>query len=257
MNRRNSCEVADSRRFERSYLFDAMIRSQCSCSQGHTQASGSKKAGAVLETPVSVELVNWSVEGTYFEACNCLPICPCRQIGGRDGGRSSFGVCDFALSWWVKTGHAADINLEGRQVVMVGTYSDDDAGSPWTVALFIDDHATSVQQNALADIFLGRAGGTPSRNYTPAIASVAGVHTARVELDHRRHHWRIRVEGHVDVRADEEVDSDETVACGIPGLDRPGQELRTAILKVDNAPLVWEWSDRCGFATNFAYRADS
>ena len=32
------------------------------------------------------EVLAWSVEGTYFEACSCLPICPCRQVGGRDGG---------------------------------------------------------------------------------------------------------------------------------------------------------------------------
>jgi hypothetical protein len=77
-----------------------------------------------------------------------------------------------------------------------------------------------------------------------------------VQLDHTRRHWRIRVEGRVDVSADETVDSDEPVACGIPGLDRPGQEVRTSTLRVDVEPLVWEWSDRCGFATSFAHSSD-
>lgn len=199
----------------------------------------------------------WSVEGTYFEACNCLPICPCRQVGGRDGGRSSFGTCDFALSWWIQKGHSGALDLEGRQVVMVGSYRDDEPGSPWTVALFVDDQASAAEHAALADIFLGRAGGTPARNYAPAIAVVAGVKPADITLEHRRRHWRILVEGSVDVRADEAVDSDEPVACGIPGLDRPGQEVRTSILDVDSSPLVWEWTDRCGFATDFAYHADA
>jgi hypothetical protein len=200
--------------------------------------------------------LTWSVEGTYFEACNCLPICPCRQVGGRDGGRSTFGVCDFALSWWIKRGHSGELDLTDRKVVMVGSYDDDEPRSPWTVALLIDDEADRAQQTALADIFLGRVGGTPSRNYTPAIQNVTGVSTAAVRLDHQRRHWRISVEGQVDVAADEEVHSDETVACGIPGLDQPGQEVRTTSLRADVEPLVWEWSDRCGFATNFAYRAD-
>jgi len=26
---------------------------------------------------------NWSVSSSYFEACNCDPICPCRKQGGR------------------------------------------------------------------------------------------------------------------------------------------------------------------------------
>lgn len=58
------------------------------------------------------------------------------------------------------------------------------------------------------------------------------------------------------IAADEGVHSDETVACGIPGLDQRGQEVRATTLQADVEPLVWEWSDRCGFATNFAYRAD-
>jgi hypothetical protein len=139
---------------------------------------------------------------------------------------------------------------------MVGSYNDDEPGSPWTVALLIDDEANLAQQAALADIFLGRVGGTPSRNYTPAIQAVADVSTAVVRLDHNRRHWRIWVEGRVDVAADEEVHSDEPVACGIPGLDQPGQEVRATTLRAAVEPLVWEWSDRCGFATKFAYRAD-
>jgi hypothetical protein len=202
------------------------------------------------------EVLAWSVEGTYFEACSCLPICPCRQVGGRDGGRSTFGVCDFALSWWIKRGFSGELDLTDRKVVMVGSYNDDEPGSPWTVALLIDDEADLAQQAALADIFLGRVGGTPSRNYSPAIQAVAGVSTAVVRLDHNRRHWRIWVEGRVDVAADEEVHSDEPVACGIPGLDQPGQEVRATTLRAAVEPLVWEWSDRCGFATNFAYRAD-
>lgn len=199
--------------------------------------------------------LTWAVAGTYFEACSCLPICPCRQIGGRDGGRSTFGVCDFALSWWVTRGHHRDTDLTGLQVVMVGSY-DDEPGSPWTVSLLIDDRSTEQQHDELADIFLGRAGGTPERNYAPAIHTVAGVQAARIELDHHRKQWRIHVDGHVNVLAREEVDSDEPVACGIPGLDRPGQEVRADRLDVDAGQLSWEWSDRCGFAADFDYRAD-
>jgi hypothetical protein len=165
-------------------------------------------------------------------------------------------VCDFALSWWVRRGRHGDVDLADRKVVMVGSYDDDEPGSPWTVALMVDDDADLAQHDALAEIFLGRAGGTPASNYAPAIASVASVVPAAVELDHARRHWRIRVEGRVDVRADVEVESAETVACGIPGLDRPGEEVRASVVRSTVEPLVWEWSDRCGFATTFAYRSD-
>ena len=97
----------------------------------------------------SGEGLAWAVSGTYFEACNCLPICPCRQIGGRAGGRSTFGVCDFALSWLVTRGHTGTLDLSGRQVVLVGTYEDDEPGSPWTVSLFVDDRADDAHPPSL------------------------------------------------------------------------------------------------------------
>ena len=201
--------------------------------------------------------LRWAVRGSYFEACNCLPICPCRQVGGRDGGRSTFGICDFALSWWIRHGHAHDVDLSERRVVMAGRYDDDEPGSPWTVTLLIDDDASAAQTTALTDIFLGRAGGTPSRNYAPAINSVAGVRNARIHLDHTRKHWSIQVNDSINVKAREPVAADETVACGIPGLDHPGEEVKTDVLRVVfDPPLHFEWSDRCGFTTDFDYRAD-
>jgi len=48
-----------------------------------------------------VRTAQWEVAGSYFEACNCDVICPCRSVGGRPGGRSTHGVCQFVLSWQV------------------------------------------------------------------------------------------------------------------------------------------------------------
>lgn len=46
----------------------------------------------------------WAVAGSYFEACNCEAICPCRRVGERAGGRSVYGICQFALSWQISQG---------------------------------------------------------------------------------------------------------------------------------------------------------
>ena len=60
----------------------------------------------------------------------------------------------------------------------------------------------------------------------------------------------------VSVYAAEPVDAGGPVSCGIPGHDRPGQELRASLLRVEDAPLRWEVSGRCGFASDFDYRSD-
>ncbi len=96
--------------------------------------------------------------GSYFEACNCDAICPCRTVGGRRGGRSTHGICQFALSWLIDKGTADDVSLKDLAVVMAGWYDDDEPSSPWRVSLYIDDRADDAQYESLTAIFLGRGG---------------------------------------------------------------------------------------------------
>jgi hypothetical protein len=195
----------------------------------------------------------WRVAGSYFESCNCDPICPCRKVGRRLGGRSTHGVCEFALSWMVRDGAMGELGLSGREVVLAGWYSDDERGSPWRVVLYVDEDADDRQYDALADIFLGRAGGSTLQNFAAAIGEVHAVHRAHIELDHRPGNRAIDVDARVTVRATEDVASTEAVACAIPGFDHPGQEVRASLLRVDDAPLRWEVTGVCGFATDFDY----
>src|SRR6266545_3935437 len=103
--------------------------------------------------------VDWRVRGSYFEACNCEAICPCRSVGGRPGGPSSFGECFGALSWHIHQGHADAADLSDLRVVLSIRYLDHvQPSTPWEVVLYVDRNAGRDQQPALADIFLGRAG---------------------------------------------------------------------------------------------------
>jgi len=83
----------------------------------------------------------WRGTGTYFESCNCDAICPCRTTGGAKGGASTHGVCDFALSWWIKQGSFSETQLDG-----------------WEVALLVDERASPEAQRALEEILLGKDG---------------------------------------------------------------------------------------------------
>jgi hypothetical protein len=70
---------------------------------------------------VVAEPLPWWVAGSYFEACNCEAVCPCRRHGDTTGGRSAYGICDFALSWLITDGTYGDLELSQRQVVMAGS----------------------------------------------------------------------------------------------------------------------------------------
>lgn len=196
---------------------------------------------------------DWAVAGPYFEACSCDAICPCRRVGEVPGGRSTYGVCDFALGWTIERGHADGIDLAGLEVVMAGSYDDDEPGSPWRVILYVDERATDAQHEALEAIYLGRAGGSTLENFARMIGEVHTVHRAAISIEHTPDRRSIAAGGWVTVRERAPVETTEIVSCGIPGHDHPGTEVVAETLMVDDGPLRFEVSGRCGFASVFTY----
>jgi hypothetical protein len=195
------------------------------------------------------------VSGRYVEACNCEAICPCRSVGGRDGGRAQYQLCQFALAWTVDRGQFDGVDLAGLQSVMAGYWDEDEPGAPWRVSLYVDERAGEAQRAALADIFLGHAGGTPTRNYTPAIKEVYGIRPAAIEISHERGRERIRAGDAILVTARAVFPSEAAVTCGIPGHGQQGEELVHDTLKVKDGGLDFEFHGRCGFAASFDYQS--
>jgi Protein of unknown function (DUF1326) len=111
--------------------------------------------------------------------------------------------------------------------------------TPWEVVLYVDDRAAPARHEALEAIFLGRAGGTVAQQYGRAIGEVhAGV------------------AGYVTLEAQDPASEPGEVACGIPGLDRPGTELFNDVARSDDPLLRWEVRGRgASFATDFDYRS--
>jgi hypothetical protein len=209
----------------------------------------------------------WRIAGTYYESCNCEAICPCRRVNGRPGGRSTYGICRFLLSWRILAGFYASqaglrsalllgefggLDLAGRKVAMAGLYDDDEPGSPWRVALYIDDQASPADREALQAIFAGRAGGNIA--FTAHIAEIAAVRTAAIDLDHQGGFERIAVRDFAFAAVERLAGQDGVVTCGIPGHDHPGVE-SVAGSQVDDGPLSWSYEGRCGFATDFEYHS--
>jgi hypothetical protein len=199
---------------------------------------------------------DWRVRGSYFEGCNCEAICPCRSVGGRPGGPSTFGECFGALSWHIHQGHADGTDLSGLRAVLSIRYFDRVRPSTrWEVVLYVDEDAGNEQREALADIFLGRAGGTVARLYGRAIGEVCAVRPARIALEHAAARKRIDVVGYLTVAAEGAASEPGDVRCGIPGFDHPGTELHGDVLQSTDPVLRWEVKGRrnAAFTTDFDY----
>ena len=204
------------------------------------------------------EPARWAVSGTYLESCNCEVICPCRTVGGRKGGRSTYGLCMGALSWEIEEGTAGDVSLDGLRVVLALRYDDDEPGSPWDFALYLDDRATSEQQELLSAIFLGELGGTPREQF-PWVFKPSRRFAARsapIEIDHSETRGWFRAGRQVTVRVGDRVSDQEPVTCVIPGHHRSGQELHGEVLEVNDGSLAFEFQGRCGYWSTFSYSSD-
>jgi hypothetical protein len=209
-------------------------------------------------SPMASELdsyLPWHISGTYLEACNCEAICPCRRIGGRQGGRSTYGVCLGSLSWQIEEGEAGGVDLAGMRAVLANRYDDDEPGSPWSFALYVDERGDQRQREALEAIFLGRLGGTPETQF-PWVwkpSTLLAVRPVAIEIDHTPGRGWFRAGSQVSVRIREPLGAREPVTCVIPGHDRSGEEVIAELLSVSDGELEFELSGKCGYEATFDY----
>ena len=199
--------------------------------------------------------MTYAVSGSYFESCNCDPICPCRMSDGIPGGRSTYGVCYGALAWQVEDGQVGEVDVTGLKVALTVMYDDDELGSPWTIVVHVDADGSEQQRAALADVFLGNLGG-PHVGLLPWVRKARHLVEVRVdsiELVPGGDGYKLNVGTAVRASATRPVESDAVVRCGIPGYDQPGRELVADELMIDDDPFVWELSGNCAYASRFAY----
>lgn len=158
----------------------------------------------------------------------------------------------------MQEGHAGDLDLSNFNVVMSLRYHDEvQPSTPWEVVFYVDERADDAQIQALADIYLGRAGGTVSNLYGPAIGEVHAVRRARITVEHVAPRKRIDVVGYITVEAEGEASDPDDVQCGIPGFDHPGTEIFGQVLVSTDEVLRWEIRGgsgrRASFSTEFDY----
>ncbi len=199
--------------------------------------------------------MSWQIRGTYFEACNCDAICPCRRINGVPGGRSTHGVCLGVLSWLIDEGSVDGTDLSGLPVALALRYSDDEPGSPWTCVLYLEARATEEQRGALEGIFTGRLGGDAESHF-PWVwkeSELVAVRAVEIDVDHTRRRQWLRIRDHLSVRIRDRHRGSDTVTCVIPGHEREGEELVADELLVEDGVLDFNYQGVCGYGSKFDY----
>ena len=97
---------------------------------------------------------DWSVQGTYFEACNCDIPCPCIFLRN-----PSKGYCQALVNWQIDNGHFNGTTLDDLNVSLFAHIPGFIADGNWTVDLYIDERADDKQRDAIGQIWGGKVGG--------------------------------------------------------------------------------------------------
>lgn len=193
----------------------------------------------------------WSLDGSYFETCNCETACPCVFLSP-----PTEDDCTVLLAWHVDEGSFGDVELDDLSVAMAVHSPGHMAEVQWKAALYLDERASAEQRDALTRIFAGKAGGHPER-LSRHIGDVLGV--ASVPIEYRaeagRRSVRVGDVADAEIQAIEGPEGEVTVSghplCIAPGF--PAVAARSDHLRYADHGLEWEASQRNGFYSPFHY----
>jgi hypothetical protein len=131
----------------------------------------------------------WQIRGQYMETCNCDYLCPCPLTGL---ARSTHGQCVFAMAFHIDEGNFDGTSLDGLNFVIVGRTPGEMVEGNWEVGLIADERADQKQQEALAQIAGGQAGG-PVANLAPLIGNFLGVESKPIRFEGQGSDWSVDV----------------------------------------------------------------
>lgn len=135
-----------------------------------------------MATPV------WHVSGQYCETCSCDYVCPC--VPGVLAVRPSKGSCTFAMAFRIDEGRFGEVPLDGLNFVVIGRTPEAMGKGNWSVGLLADERATAPQQEALAAICSGQAGG-PMAVLSGLVGDFVGVQKAAIRIGGNGLSWSV------------------------------------------------------------------
>ncbi len=130
-------------------------------------------------TGIEIRRAPYQFSGSFYEACDCLTVCPCWTGGDPDDGH-----CTGVFAWEIDQGAIDGIDMAGLRAVSVSYHAGfrgDDAKQ--RVVLFIDEIASQKQSEALVAALTGSLGG-PLQELARLMGELLDVQTANIVIRH-------------------------------------------------------------------------
>lgn len=166
----------------------------------------------------------WSIEGTYFENCNCDFACPCTVASFASPATQD--RCQVLLAYHVARGQIDGVDVGGHSVAVIADTPAQMINGNWRLGLIIDDKASKEQADKLAGVFSGQMGG-PMANLAPLVAEVLGIERMPIEYkdDGRKHH--LKIGGDIALEVEDYVPEGMSDATKLVGVAHPSNTTLT------------------------------
>lgn len=166
----------------------------------------------------------WTIEGTYFENCNCDFACPCTVTS-----LAAFATqerCEIMAAYHVARGEIDGVDVGGLSVVLIADAPRQMTQGKWRVGLIIDAKASKEQADRLEALFTGRIGGPPS-HLAPMFGEVLGVETRPVVYEEQGREHHLKVGGDVDVTLEDYIPEGLSEPTKLVGVVHPSNTTLT------------------------------
>ena len=129
----------------------------------------------------------YRLEGKLLEVCTCNVLCPCWVGADPDNG-----TCDGTLSWHIEKGDIQGVDVSGLTIGILCHIPGNILKGNWRAVVFLDNKASSQQEEALLNVFSGKLGG-PVADFANLIGEVVGVERVPVTFEVEEGKGRLRL----------------------------------------------------------------
>ncbi len=199
------------------------------------------------------ESIDWQLNGSYFETCNCEATCPCVWLQ-----EANEGNCKLLVAWHIETGYFNELNLDGLNVALACYSPGHMKEGNWQAALYIDERANEAQTEAITQIFAGQVGGHLAILMS-FVGEVLGIKKVRIDYQAEGDQRSMTIPG----IAQAEIESINGIVGGHSTISNP------PLCVVSSHPSVvatskhyeyhdydkdWSFSGRNGYFSPFSYQ---
>lgn len=148
----------------------AMIGATAATAWGTMQAVNTSAQAATPTVEQEKTTMTYDISGRLLEVCTCNVLCPCWVGEDPDGG-----TCDSVFGWAVDEGTIEGIDVAGRTLALSVHIPGNVLAGNWKAVVYVDDQASTAQEEALLKVFTGQLGG--------AIADIAALITEVIAVE--------------------------------------------------------------------------